>query len=226
MKKFKCSVCGYIYNEATGVPENQIAPNTKFDELPENWVCPLCGASKPEFDELKDEQPSKIETSLAQKEHNVTSRPKSDTAMQLSIGQLSTVFSNLANASEKQDQVEMSSLFQKLAEYYQLQNVQGKNVELKDLLDDIKEELDNNYPEAFDVVRKHDDRGSLRALTWSEKVTRIHNSLIARFEREKVPENTNIFVCEACGFVYVGNTLPEICPVCKAPSFKMKPIAR
>ena len=49
MKKYVCSVCGYVYDEAAGDPENGIAPGTKWESLPEDWVCPLCGAGKEDF---------------------------------------------------------------------------------------------------------------------------------------------------------------------------------
>jgi len=51
MKKYVCSVCGYIYDEAEGIPDDGIAPGTKWADLPEDWVCPLCGADKSEFEE-------------------------------------------------------------------------------------------------------------------------------------------------------------------------------
>ena len=51
MKKYVCSVCGYIYEEALGDPENGIAPGTKFEDLPEDFVCPLCSVGKEEFEE-------------------------------------------------------------------------------------------------------------------------------------------------------------------------------
>ena len=51
MKKYICDVCGWIYEEALGDPENGIAPGTKFDELPADFVCPLCGVGKEEFSE-------------------------------------------------------------------------------------------------------------------------------------------------------------------------------
>jgi rubredoxin len=51
MKKYVCSVCGYIYDEAEGIPDDGIAPGTKWVDLPEDWVCPLCGAAKSEFEE-------------------------------------------------------------------------------------------------------------------------------------------------------------------------------
>lgn len=51
MKKYVCTLCGYVYDEAEGIPEDGIAPGTKFEDLPEDWVCPLCGAPKSDFEE-------------------------------------------------------------------------------------------------------------------------------------------------------------------------------
>jgi len=52
MKKYECSVCGYIYDPAEGDPENGISAGTAFEDLPDDWVCPICGASKDEFREV------------------------------------------------------------------------------------------------------------------------------------------------------------------------------
>ncbi len=51
MAKFVCSVCGYEYDEAVGDPDNGIAPGTLFADLPEDFVCPLCGVGKDQFEE-------------------------------------------------------------------------------------------------------------------------------------------------------------------------------
>ena len=51
MKKYVCSVCGYEYDEAVGGPDNGIAAGTPFENLPEDWVCPLCGVGKEDFEE-------------------------------------------------------------------------------------------------------------------------------------------------------------------------------
>lgn len=51
MKKYVCSVCGWEYNEEIGDADNGIAPNTKFEDLPEDFVCPLCGVGKDMFNE-------------------------------------------------------------------------------------------------------------------------------------------------------------------------------
>lgn len=55
MKKYQCSVCGYIYDPEKGDPENGIKPGTPFEELPDTWTCPVCGAEKSEFEEIKQE---------------------------------------------------------------------------------------------------------------------------------------------------------------------------
>ena len=51
MKKYVCDVCGWEYDEAKGDPENGIEPGTKFEDLPENFECPLCGVGKDDFSE-------------------------------------------------------------------------------------------------------------------------------------------------------------------------------
>jgi len=50
MDKYVCNVCGYVYDPALGDPENDIAPDTPFEKLPDDWVCPVCGAGKDEFE--------------------------------------------------------------------------------------------------------------------------------------------------------------------------------
>ncbi len=49
MEKWQCSVCGYVYDAEQGDPDNGVNPGTAFEDLPEDWVCPVCGASKDEF---------------------------------------------------------------------------------------------------------------------------------------------------------------------------------
>ncbi len=51
MKKYVCTVCGFVYDEAIGDPDNGIAPGTKFEDLPQDYVCPLCGVGKDMFEE-------------------------------------------------------------------------------------------------------------------------------------------------------------------------------
>ncbi len=49
MDKYECTVCGYIYDPAIGDPDANIPPGTPFEKLPDDWVCPMCGAAKSDF---------------------------------------------------------------------------------------------------------------------------------------------------------------------------------
>lgn len=55
MKKYVCDRCGYLYDPLLGDPENGIEPGTAFEDLPEDWECPDCGAHKEEFSQLEEE---------------------------------------------------------------------------------------------------------------------------------------------------------------------------
>jgi rubredoxin len=50
MDKYVCTVCAYVYDPANGDPDNGIQPGTLFQNLPDDWICPICGASKDQFD--------------------------------------------------------------------------------------------------------------------------------------------------------------------------------
>lgn len=50
MKKYVCSACGYIYDPEAGDPDSGIAPGTAFEDIPDDWVCPLCGVGKDMFE--------------------------------------------------------------------------------------------------------------------------------------------------------------------------------
>ena len=50
MKKYVCTLCGYVYDPEKGIPEEGIVPGTAFEKLPDDFVCPICGAGKEEFE--------------------------------------------------------------------------------------------------------------------------------------------------------------------------------
>ena len=54
MKKYECSVCHWVYDPQVGDPDNGIAPGTPFEDVPEDWTCPLCGVSKEDFDVVEE----------------------------------------------------------------------------------------------------------------------------------------------------------------------------
>jgi rubredoxin len=52
MQKYECDLCGYVYDPAEGDPDNGVPPGTAWENVPEDWVCPLCGATKDQFSPL------------------------------------------------------------------------------------------------------------------------------------------------------------------------------
>ncbi len=54
MAKYKCMVCNYIYDPELGDPDSGVAPGTAFENLPDGWSCPICGAGKDDFEKQND----------------------------------------------------------------------------------------------------------------------------------------------------------------------------
>jgi rubredoxin len=54
MQKWVCTVCGYVYDPAKGDPENGVPAGTPFENVPKDWVCPVCGASREDFEKTSD----------------------------------------------------------------------------------------------------------------------------------------------------------------------------
>jgi len=53
MRQWQCTVCGFVYDEAKGLPEEGIAPGTSWDDIPDDWECPECGVGKEDFDMIQ-----------------------------------------------------------------------------------------------------------------------------------------------------------------------------
>ena len=52
MRRFECVLCGFVYDEASGLPDDGIAPGTRWEDVPEDWTCPDCAATKADFTSL------------------------------------------------------------------------------------------------------------------------------------------------------------------------------
>ena len=52
MRKWQCLVCGFIYDESEGLPNEGIPPGTRFEDIPEDWCCPDCGVTKSDFEQI------------------------------------------------------------------------------------------------------------------------------------------------------------------------------
>lgn len=220
MKRYVCSICGFVYEEAAGIPASGIAPGTKWEELPEGWVCPLCKASKSEFRLQEDNEDTPADAADVQ-EHDGPLR-------ELTIGELSSLCSNLAKGCEKQYLGEEAKLFTELAEHLKANVPDLEEADTGHLMELVSNDLNSGFADANTAAKADMDRGAQRALVWSEKVTRIVNSVISRYRNEGAAflENTNVYVCEICGFIYVGDNPPELCPVCKVPGWKFEKVER
>ncbi len=216
MKQYVCSVCSYTYDESKGIPEAGIAPGTRWEDLPDDWKCPWCGAGKESFAEKKD---AATETEVPAK-----SSVKPHVEKELSPMEMSVICSNLARGCEKQYLPQQAEAFKRLAEFFRQKAEPEEQPGTDKLLQLIDDDLSVAYPYANVVSAK--DRGALRSLVWSEKVTRMLQSLLNRYrqEGERMLQNTGVYVCSVCGFVYVGDRAPEICPVCKVPSWKFEKV--
>lgn len=233
MSRYECTICGYVYDEALGMPEAGIAPGTKWEDLPEDWECPLCGASKDDF-ELIDEggpQSEAARTAAADAQPDgltveVEVEPADD-LRQMDWGELAALCSNLARGCEKQYLPQEQELFAELAEYFTRRaDAEAPASDAEQLATAVDADVNERFPHADQIALAAEDRGARRALTWSGKVTRIVGTLLGRYRKEGAAflEGSNVYVCEICGFVYVGAEPPEMCPVCKVPSWKFRKV--
>ena len=240
MAKYICSLCKYVYDEDVGIPEKGIAPGTKWCDLPDDWVCPLCGSPKKEFELLEGQ------ASVPKKEEEKRAEPKKviagkkdlagsvkvpagygdDDLRELSYAEAAVLCSNLSKGCEKQYLMEESAAFKEISDYY-LKKAGKVEGTFDDLMALINDNLATNE-DALKIGKKSGDRGAYRVTLWNNSVAKILDSLMNRFSKEgnALLENTNIYVCDICGFIYVGDVPPAICPICKVPNAKLLKVGR
>ena len=206
--KYICQICGYVYDDAK--------EKVPFAELPDDWKCPLCGAAKSDF---------KPEANGNEKKEVTVLEPKEADLEKLSAGQLAALCSNLARGCEKQYKQEEADLFKQLADYFTAVVPAVNDASVEKLAKELQTDA-NNYAAVRATADANADRGAARVCVWGEKVTRMLSSLVNRYlnEGEAMLKDTNIWVCTTCGFVYIGDTPPELCPVCKVPDWKFEKI--
>lgn len=211
MKQYICSICGYVYDEAASGP---------WANLPDDWKCPLCGADKSAFREKA------VPNVTAPADAPADAPEKPHVEKELSAMELSVICSNLARGCEKQYLPQQQEAFAKLAAFFRSKAEPAEQASTQKLLELIERDLSVAYPYGNAMAKQQPDRGALRCQVWSEKVTRMLQSLLTRYEREgeKMLENTGVWVCTVCGFVYVGDSAPALCPVCKVPSWKFEKV--
>lgn len=199
MKEYVCTVCGYVHK----------------GELADDFRCPVCGAGREAFREVTKDVSAQIKT------------PSEKADKELSAIEMSVICSNLARGCEKQYMAYEQSKFAELAEFFK-KAAKKENGRLKEVSGLLNKDIEELFPFANETAKAASDRGALRSLTWSEKVTRMLASVLSRYEAEgdKMLENTGVYMCSVCGFVYVGDKAPDLCPVCKVPSWKFEKLER
>lgn len=205
MKKYRCVICGYIYDEAK--------EKVKFEDLPDDWTCPLCGSPKSAFEEVIEEEP--------QKQEEMTEEEEEDDLRSLTNEEISYICSNLAKACEKEYKEEEQKLFTELATYFEKKTKveSGTLEDIKQANEQERKEIDS----AMNMADKNSDRGAKRVLTWANKTSNMMKIILENYETKGLEyiKNTKIWVCDICGFIYIGEEPPKVCPVCKVPSFKI-----
>lgn len=206
--KYICQICGYVYDDAK--------EKVPFAELPDDWKCPLCGAAKLDFKPEVNGDEKKVVTAIEPMEADLG---------KLSAGQLAALCSNLARGCEKQYKQEEADLFKQLADYFTAVVPAVNDASVEKLAKELQTDAEN-YAAVRATADANADRGAARVCVWGEKVTRMLSSLVNRYlnEGEAMLKDTNIWVCTTCGFVYIGDTPPELCPVCKVPNWKFEKI--
>ena len=243
--RYICMICGYVYDDAK--------EKVPFESLPATWKCPLCGAAKSDFKpeeipvskpaaKMKPTseaanadpalQPANIDPASAPTKAAPPPTAQIDAPVtegsdlkKLSPGQLSALCSNLARGCEKQYKPEEAGLFRELADYFASVTPAIDDASVENIAALLWSDIDN-YSGLRAAADEASDRGAARVCVWGERVTRMLSSLVIRYlnEGEALLADTNIWVCTVCGFVYIGDDAPELCPVCKIPSWKFEKI--
>lgn len=204
--RYICPICGYVYDEEK--------EGRAFSEIVDGWFCPICGA------------PGTVFTAEEPREEAVVAVPEADSPEKQSFGEFAALCSNLARGCEKQYLEEESALYRRLAEYFTAVAPKAKGKNLEDLASCLRNDLSGFYPALRQAAESAKDRGILRVCTWGEKVTRMLLSLVERCQKEGTDflKGTSVWVCTICGFIYIGDNPPEICPVCKVPDWKFEKV--
>lgn len=213
--KYRCKVCGYVYDEDV--------EKVPFSSLPDSWKCPLCGADKSLFELEGQPQPVKQPVKVEKK---LKKSASVDDDVKMNSAELSVLLSNLARGCEKQYKTREMELFMKLSQYFQDKTQPIDNAKVEAIAAALLKESGELFPQARQAATEVKDRGALRAITWGEKVTTILNSLVNRYLKEgnNLVKGKHIYVCTICGFIYIGDKVPDLCPVCKVQSFKFEEV--
>ncbi len=243
--RYVCQICGYVYDDdKEQIPFDQLPAewncplcgagksNFKAEAPVMQSQDSGFGASQssPSGAGARQSSPSGagIEQSVSSKAGAAQSQATGvgadeEVIQKLTAGQLAAVCSNLARGCEKQYKAEEARLFGELAAYFTSITPAVNDATVENVAKLLQEDIDN-YPNVRATADQDKDRGAARVCVWGEKVTMMLSVLVGRYlkEGEKMLEGTDIWICTVCGFVYIGEQPPELCPVCKVPSYKFE----
>ena len=208
--KYRCGVCGYIYDEEK--------EGVRFADLPDDWQCPVCGEGKDGFEPMEEDEP----TAAPAPAPSPAPAPEISTWEQeelreLTAGQLSALCSNLKRGCGVQQLTREAELFGQIADYFESRTVTEDHDGVATILSMINSDL-MEYGDAKATCALMSDRGALRVLTWSEKATLIMRTVLERYQKDpSFLEHTGVYVCDICGFIYIGDDPPEVSRCARSP---------
>ena len=123
------------------------------------------------------------------------------------------------------ENAELGTILREMAAYYASVTPAISDATVESVAALLQADIDS-YGGVRAAADEAGDRGAGRICVWGEKVTRMLSSLVSRYlrEGEAMLAGTAIWVCTVCGFVYIGDESPELCPVCKVPAWKFEKI--
>ncbi len=222
--KYICSMCGYIYDETAQNVNVGDTQDTKQEHISRHKVCPRCKESTMKFYPQQFDLNAQENTNdLNQAYVAVENVEAHENMHKMSFAELSALCSNLAKSCERQYLFEEAQLFSTLADYYKSNTLPQPDGSVDKLLDLMEWDLAENYVNADNAAQIANDRGSKRILRWSKNVTRISDAILSRykFQGEEFLKNSSVYICEICGYIYIGDTLPPVCPVCRVANFRI-----
>ncbi len=225
--QYRCQACAYIYDEVLGVPSMGIPPNTRWERLSNNFICPRCRFPKSKFTPVQPVFNSSQETNEEKSFKVAIEGVKShDNMHQMSYGELSALCSHLANSCEIQYLFHEAQQFTVLADYYKTRTCQPMDASIDKLAAIMENDLAEAYVRADVAAQAANDRGAKRILKWSQGVTSASSEILSRYKSQgdAFLQNTGVYICEICGYIFIGDTLPRGCPVCHVSNIKIQKV--
>ncbi|MBR1850855.1 MAG: rubredoxin [Bacteroidales bacterium] len=223
MTKYKCKICGHVYDPAIGDPTQNIAPGTPFEALPADWKCPKCKKGKEMFEPVVEAKQNPYAGTQTEKNLQEAFAGES---------QARNKYTYFASKAKKEGYEQIAALFLQTAEnekehaklwFKELNGIgttaenllaaaEGENHEWTDMYEGFARTAEaEGFPElaakfrgVAAIEKRHEER--YRALLHNVEAREV-------FAKSEV----KVWECRNCGHIVVGTAAPEVCPVCNHP---------